>query len=107
MTVGIQVVMATTETDAAGEVTTPRLEPVEEAAGVPVADADLEQAVGVTSDPLLSYGRYPRHDEYSEAHVARLASAALRHELYDALHSATQASVGAAEGADEEAAGVA
>lgn len=35
MTVGIQVVMATTETDGAGEeATTPREEPAEEAAGV-------------------------------------------------------------------------
>lgn len=31
-------------------------------AGADVADATEEQAVGVTNDPLLSYGEYPRHD---------------------------------------------
>lgn len=58
-----------------------------------VGTALLEHAVGVTRDPLLSKGTYPRHAAYSDAHVALLASGADRHELYESLHLDTQASV--------------
>lgn len=59
----------------------------------------LEQAVGVTRDPLLSNGKYPRHVAYSDAHVDLLASGADRHELYESLHLDTQASAVADEAA--------
>lgn len=54
---------------------------------------DLEQAVGVTSDPLVSYGEYPRHDAYSEAQVERFASGALRQVLYSVLQVSEHASL--------------
>ena len=42
---------------------------------VKVAFAVVEHAVGVTRDPSLSYGEYPRQEAYSPAHVALFASA--------------------------------
>lgn len=49
---------------------------------VGVADADFEQAVGVTREPLLSKGANPKQPEYSEAHVARFVPGAPRQVLY-------------------------
>lgn len=66
--------------------------PVGTGAAVALPVADAEQAVGVTSDPLLSNGRYPRHEEYSAAQVALLADGWPRQVLYAVAHLAAQAS---------------
>ena len=52
----------------------------------------LEQAVGVTKDPLSLNGKYPKQLEYSEAQVDRLASGLPRQVLYAAEQASEQAS---------------